>query len=247
MNPLSALTGAITPETQGATKLTFQRLNPDGTTQGDPLPVQFNPTELAYSRASQYADIAIPGLPMPISQFVRGNAETLSIALIFDATEGGMGAGTDGVTEKVNQFHAFVQVDGKIHATPLVRIAWGEHFPGNAYASAAQTSGHFDAQVLSVARSFTLFAPDGTPLRAKVTVSLKEYASLAAQIAAVNYQSPDHTRSHTVQQGETLPLIAHDAYGDAAKWRVIAEHNGLSDVRRIPPGTVLALPPTRGA
>ena len=247
MNPLADLTGAITPETQGATKLTFQRLKPDGTTVDDPFPVQFNPNELAFSRASQYADIAIPGLPMPISQFVRGNAETLSIELLFDATDEGMGPGKDGVTEKVNQFHAFVQVDGTIHATPLVRIAWGSHFPGNSYASAAQTSGHFDAQVLSVARAFTLFANDGTPLRAKVTVALKEYASLAKQIAAVNYQSPDHTRSHTVQQGETLPLIAHDAYGDVRKWRVIAEHNGLSDVRRIAPGTVLSLPPTRGA
>jgi nucleoid-associated protein YgaU len=48
-----------------------------------------------------------------------------------------------------------------------------------------------------------------------------------------------------VQQGETLPLIAHDAYGDVRQWPVIAEFNDISDVREVEPGTVLMLPPTR--
>jgi nucleoid-associated protein YgaU len=46
-----------------------------------------------------------------------------------------------------------------------------------------------------------------------------------------------------VAEGETLPLIAHDAYADAQKWRVIAEHNDLADVRDLVPGTRLELPP----
>jgi nucleoid-associated protein YgaU len=97
--------------------------------------------------------------------------------------------------------------------------------------------------VLSVQRRFTLFNPSGKPLRAIVSLSLKHYATVAEQIAAINYQSADHTRIHVVAEGETLPLIAHDAYSDARKWRVIAEHNNLSDVRALQPGERLELPP----
>jgi len=246
MNPLADLTRALTPEQQEIGKLTFQRIDANATTYGDPISVRFNPTELSFSKAATFADIAIPGLPMTISQFVRGDAETLSLEILFDATEAGMGEGNEGVTTEVNKFHQFVQIDGDKHAPPLVRLSWGAHFPGNAYANAMEPEGHFDAIILSVARKFTLFAPDGAPLRAIVTLSLKEYVSLARQIATVNYRSPDHTRTHVVQEGETLPLIAHDAYGDVRRWRVIAEHNDISDVRSVAPGTVLTLPPTHG-
>ena len=245
-NPLADLTSAITPSVAQANKLTFQRIDANGTAYGDPLSAHYNPTELAFAKAAQFADIAIPGLPMALTQFVRGDAETLSLDLLFDATEGGMGPGGEGVTGIVHAFHQFVQIDGDKHAPPLIRVTWGEKLPGNAYSNAAEPERHFDAAVLSVGRKFTLFAPDGTPLRATVSLSLKQYVSLSRQLAAVNYRSPDHTRRHVVQVGETLPLIAHDAYGDVRKWRVIAEHNNLSDVRALAPGMVLSLPPTSG-
>jgi nucleoid-associated protein YgaU len=97
--------------------------------------------------------------------------------------------------------------------------------------------------VLSVSRRFTLFNQDGKPLRAIVSVSLKQFATVADQVTAINYQSADHTRLHVVQQGENLPLIAHDAYGDARKWPAIARHNDIADVRRLTPGLTLELPP----
>lgn len=245
MNPLADLTKALTPQVQTAQKLTFVRINARAEEEGDPISVMFNPNELAFSRAAQFADVAIPGLPLPISQFVRGDAETLSMDLTFDSTATGTGEKADGVTQTVHEFHKFVQVDGDKHATPLVRLKWGEHFPGNAIAYLSEPEKHFDAMVLSVARKFTMFSPTGTPLRAVVTLSLKEYVPLEKQLAAVNYRSPDHTRTHVVQAGETLPLIAHDAYGDVRQWPVIADFNDISDVRSLAPGTVLTLPPTR--
>jgi nucleoid-associated protein YgaU len=244
-NPLAALTAALTPQIQSGKKLTFQRIDPEAKPYGEPLSVMFNPTDLSFSRAAVYADIAIPGLALPISQFIRGEAETLGIELIFDGTEDGMDETAVGVTGMVHAFHQFVQIEGARHATPLVRVSWGATFPGNAFSNATQPAGSFDARVLSVARKFTLFAPDGTPLRATVSIALKEYIPLVDQLALINPQSPDHTRTHVVMQGETLPLIAHDAYGDVQAWRVIADYNGISDVRQVAPGTVLLLPPTR--
>ena len=102
----------------------------------------------------------------------------------------------------------------------------------------------FDCIVTSCTRKYTLFNPDGVPLRAIVTLAVREYRTLEEQLQALNLQSSDHTRVHVVQQGENLPLIAYMAYGNAARWRLIAETNQLTNVRSPAPGTVLTLPPT---
>jgi hypothetical protein len=65
-------------------KLTFQRLKLDKTEDGLPFEVSYNPTELAFTKSAQFADIAVPGLEAPIIQFIRGDAETLSLELWFD-------------------------------------------------------------------------------------------------------------------------------------------------------------------
>lgn len=224
-------------------QLTFQRIDLNGDGIGTPMAVTYAPTELAFSKSANFADVAIPGLEQPLIQFVRGEAETLSMDLFFDSTSEGTGAGAAAVTDEVEAFHKLVAIKGSLHAPPLVRVFWGENFPGTAMGETETAGRDFTAVVLSVGRRFTLFNPDGKPLRATVSVSLKHYATIADQIAAINYQSADHTRLHVVTEGETLPLIAHDAYADAGKWRVIADHNGLSELRDLTPGTPLELPP----
>ncbi|HEX8127032.1 MAG TPA: hypothetical protein VF548_15765 [Allosphingosinicella sp.] len=222
-------------------KLTFQRLKLDKTKDGPPFEVSYNPTELAFTKSAQFADIAVPGLEAPIIQFVRGDAETLSLELFFDSTDGGTGDGATSVTEKVTQFQKLVSVDGALHAPPIVRINWGTGLPGPTIADVQMTE--VDVIVTSVARRYTLFNPDGLPLRATVTLQMRVYWTIGEQTDLLNYQSADHTRTHAVREGETLPLIAWDAYSDVSKWRVIAEHNGLSQTRDLPVGLILQLPP----
>ncbi len=55
--------------------------------------VQYNPTELAFDKQAQLAEIAIPGLDAPLQQFVRGNAEKLTLELFCDTTDQGIGIG----------------------------------------------------------------------------------------------------------------------------------------------------------
>jgi hypothetical protein len=43
--------------------------------------------------------------------------------------------------------------------------------------------------------------------------------------------------------GERLEDIAFMHYGDPSAWRVIAAFNGIADPARIPPGTILRIPP----
>ena len=42
---------------------------------------------------------------------------------------------------------------------------------------------------------------------------------------------------------DTISNIAHRFYDDWRQWRVIADRNGIVDVRTIEPGTVLLIPP----
>jgi nucleoid-associated protein YgaU len=224
-------------------ELTFQKVDARGQPFDAPMTVKYAPAELTFAKSAQYAEVAIPGLELPLLQFVRGDATTISMDLFFDSTEGGTGASALSVTADVEKFHKLVSIKGDLHHPPLVRVTWGEDFPGASFGETTQAGQTFTAVVLSVSRRFTLFNPDGKPLRAVVSLSLKQFASVAEQVTAINYKSADHTRLHVVQQGETLPLIAYDAYGDARKWRVIALHNQIANVRRIDPGTALELPP----
>ncbi len=221
----------------------FQKVDLSGNKIGDPVLVEYAPAELAFAKAAQYADIAVPGLEQPLIQFVRGDAETLSMELFFDSTAAGTGGQAVAVTPQVEKFHQLVRIRGDLHAPPLVQVTWGADFPGTTMGATETAGDTFTAVVLSVNRRFTLFSPDGKPLRATVTLALKQYVTVAQQVAAINYQSADHTRLHVVAEGETLPLIAHDAYSDPHQWRVIAEHNALADVRDLAPGTRLELPP----
>src|SRR5436305_3903516 len=111
-------------------KAQIQRLKPDGSTDGAPFPVQFNPTEYTLSKGAQIAEIPIPGLDSPILQFVRGQTETLSLDLFFDSTDSGMDDNAKPVTERTDLFYQLVKIDGSTHAPPICFFSWGSAFPG---------------------------------------------------------------------------------------------------------------------
>jgi nucleoid-associated protein YgaU len=111
-------------------------------------------------------------------------------------------------------------------------------------ATQRRTNG-FQCVVESVRQRFTLFDETGTPLRATLSVSLREYKTLDEQLRQIRFRSPDHTRTHVVRRGETIAAIAASAYDDPGRWRVIALHNGIEDPLALEPGRVLELPPTR--
>jgi hypothetical protein len=231
-------------------KATFQQVNQDGSL-GPPLTVNYNPTEYTLSKGAQLAEIAIPGLDSPIIQFVRGQTETLSLDLFFDTTEAGMDDSAISVTTVTDQFYQMIKIDGTTHAPPICFFSWGSTFPGQrSYASMGLSTGTgsqqrygFKCVVESVRQRYTLFNPQGVPLRATLTVSLKEYKTLAEQIAEINAQSPDHSHSHVVQVGETLNQISTAVYNDPTQWRAIANQNNIWNPMNLKPGTMLDIPP----
>ena len=205
-------------------------INTDGSLSS-PLDVQYNPSELSFDKKAQIAEIAIPGLDAPIQQFVRGQAERLTLELFFDATKNGMGEGSDDVRTQTDPFYQLVKVQSATHAAPRILFSWGEGLS-------------LKAIVEGVTRKFTLFNPRGVPLRATLTLSLREYKTLEEQLAELNLQSPDHTKTRPVKRGDTLARIASEEYDDPRLWRAIADANPdvAADPLRLAPGQVLTIP-----
>jgi nucleoid-associated protein YgaU len=107
----------------------------------------------------------------------------------------------------------------------------------------SQRRNGFRCIIESIKQKFTLFSPEGVPLRATLTVSLREYKRLRDQLLELHLSSPDRTHVHPLQRGESLAAIANRYYDRPFDWRPIAEHNGIDDPRRLTPGIFLTIPP----
>ena len=88
-----------------------------------------------------------------------------------------------------------------------------------------------------------MFLPSGIPVRARLQVSFHEFKNVDMEAKEIKRESPDFSKRHEVLQGETIGMIAFQAYGDATLWRPIALRNGLDDVRALKPGRRLIVPP----
>ncbi len=212
----------------------------------------------------QLAEIAIPGLDTPLQQFVRGQTEKLNLELYFDTTEYGMGSEATSVTTLTDQIYQLTKIEPTRHAPPICTFIWSDKFPGSSIGAAAGTAASaaagnavagsgaglgnqrrngFRCIVESIKQKFTLFSPEGIPLRATLTVTLREYKTLDEQLQQLNLSSPDRTHSHVVQRGETLSAIAARYYNRSGAWRPIADENGIEDPRRLATGLLLRIPP----
>lgn len=207
---------------------------------GREIPVLFNPTEYGIDRGSHFAELQVPGLEVPILQFVRGEGQTLTLELFLDRTKDG-----ETVEDKLQELRTFVTIDPDLHAPPVCLFSWGT--VGSPPAKPQEGEGSakapgFEGVVTSLKERFTLFDEEGRVLRARVTLTLKAFKPADVQLTEIRRSSPDRTRVRVLREGETLTRLATEAYGDPALWRVIAEASGIDRPRFVRPGTVLRLP-----
>lgn len=187
----------------------------------DVIKVLFNPTEYQLTQSNQFAEVAVPGLGAPLLQFGRGNARTLTMQLFFDTYEAGIDVRTH--TRKIIDL---LEIDSHLHAPPICKFVWGDLV--------------FICVLEQANQRFTLFLSNGTPVRATMDVTFKEYWDRTEQGARL--QSADFDKTHIVQRDEKLFQIAHRYLGDPALWRIIAEHNRIVDPLSLTPGQALRIP-----
>lgn len=134
------------------------------------------------------------------------------------------------VMDEIKKFNALVyKYDGKIHRPRQLLLSWGKLV--------------FSCVLSSIAYRFTLFKPDGTPLRAVAACKFCESVTPAEQERRNNATSPDLMHLRDVRDGDSLPLMAYEVYGNPSLYLAVARANKLVDFRRLRPATRLAFPP----
>lgn len=137
------------------------------------------------------------------------------------------------------QLQAFLNVvytmDGETHRPNFLRLIWGNFSFNNREG--------FDCVLSDLQINYTLFAPDGKPLRAKLSATFLSYTELKRRLKEENRRSPDVTHRRKVMAEDTLPLMAYRIYNDPAYYLQVAKANGLVNFRHLDPNTDLRFPP----
>jgi hypothetical protein len=200
-----------------------------GAHAGEQIKVLFNPTEYSIERANTYKATSIPGLSGPLIHFINGEADQLSMELFLDDWNDPPFATGPSVQQRINDVAGLLEIDRDLHAPPPVRFVWGKL--------------HFNAIIEKLSRKVTLFRPDGTPARATLSVTFKEYKTLPELVREPRQQSADKSKRRVIVGKDSLWALACREYGDAALWRLIAERNDLDDPRDVSPGDWVTVPP----
>lgn len=204
------------------------------TETGDRLPCLFNPATLTVALSNTWHGDETPGKGVPDLYFAGSSSGIFDTELVFDTTDTGKP-----VTEYTGRLVKVMRIDPNLPGhdpsrnrgrPPWIRFHWGDLHS-------------FKSVVEQLRISFTYFGSDGTPLRARVAITLRQYEDDPTW-APQNPTSgtPQPHRVHVVQSGDSLDRLAARYFGDPTIWRFIAEANGVEDPFRLTPGLALRIP-----
>lgn len=202
--------------------------------KGGRITCLFNPSELTIAKSNLWESDNVPGRNSPDLYFTGGEAGTMDLSLVFDTTADGTA-----VTRHTDTLLGVMKVDPTLPShdpernkgrPPWVKFHWGDLHS-------------FKAIVTQLSLTFTYFSSSGVPLRARASLSLRQFQE-DAKWGPQNPTSgtPEPHRVHRLERGETLDRLAAAYYGDSTLWRHIATANGIEDPLRIEPGTPLVIP-----
>ncbi len=194
----------------------------------DSFEVLFNPNtysqkyEVVYHARQGAGDTGSPQV------FGKIKPQEYTFELLFDGT--GTAIARKEVRTELDKFLTVAgRHDSEIHRPMYLRLSWGPLISRCVLKSADIT--------------FTLFKPDGSPLRARVRAVFSENVEDTLRVAEERRNSPDLTHVHTVKSGEHLSQLADKYYGDASRYLQVADFNKLANFRRLEPGQQIVFPP----
>ncbi len=215
----------------------------------DSYVVQVNPSSYTLNQTIDYTSRNAQGASASEAVFTRSPARTVSFTFVFDGTGvvppppsaltgvplvGAIASALSDddafvVMDEIGKFnHVVYAYSGQIHRPRKVLLLWG--------------SFSLSCALTSLTYEFKLFKPDGTPLRATANCTFQESVSEVEREHAEANSSPDLTHIREVREGDRLPLLVHDIYGDPRHYIAVARHNRLVNFRRLEAGTRIVLP-----
>ena len=164
--------------------------------------------------------------------------EELRLDFVLDGTQtvenyGGEDStySTKPVKKQLEEFlNCVYEMHGKIHRPRFLIVFWGKEID-------------FRCVLSNLDINYTLFEPDGQPLRAKITATFLKHKSRDEQLAESRTSSPDLTHYRKVEQSDRLDRMVFDIYSDSKYFLQVAKANELTSVRNIQPGLDLYFPP----
>ena len=201
---------------------------------GGSLEFQFNPAEYSVKKSATWntpqRSMATKSGPKP--NFVGSNPQTVGLQIFFDDWE----SQDDAVAKDIQMLLTWCSptrdsISNKRPQPPVLHFTWGSN---------AHLMDH-KFYLESVSVKYTMFKPDGTPVRATADISLKE---VPHDLGPQNPTSGSirARRTHLVTEGDTLHSIAAKEYGNPNLWRGVAEFNGIDDPLRLSIGSRVLLP-----
>ena len=207
------------------------------TAQKSEMTVYINPDQYTHRYKICYNDTQAQGSAAGSPEYNKTPADEVQFQLVFDGTgvvpstiPGVLPFSQDGIVTQVEQFMELAfDYDGDIHSPNYIQLSWGTLV--------------FNCRLSSMNITYTLFKPDGTPLRAKADVTFIEYKTQQVIATEENKKSPDLTRVVTVKGGDTLPLLCYGIYGSSLYYAEVAQFNQLPGFRDLIPGQQIIFPP----
>jgi hypothetical protein len=195
----------------------------DGKYKESEIPLQFNPPTYSVEQSNEYSEKKLMGLKGTINQFTGTKKADLTLELLFDSTSTG-----GDVRDLIEPLYKIVDIDNTLHAPPPCRFVWSKL--------------SFDGIVATFKKEFTYFFTNGTPARAKISLTLKPYVKVKETAKSIDLQSSDISKKRVLIEGDTIFAMAYREYKTAAMWREIAEKNSIDNPLEIAYGTELLLP-----
>lgn len=200
---------------------------------GADFQVSINPEKYARAYQVGYKDRQAQGSNGPSPIFNKYTSDTVSFELVFDGTgvvPGALPGLPSPVEQQLVSFKTLAYAyNGDIHRPNFLALSWGTLF--------------FKCVLKSLAVNYTLFTPDGKPLRARANASFLGFNDEVELALKADKKSADLTHVRKARAGDTLPLMCFDIYGSSSYYTQVARVNGLVDFRNLVPGTQLKFPP----
>ncbi|MEM9835011.1 MAG: hypothetical protein AAF828_00830 [Bacteroidota bacterium] len=192
--------------------------------------VLVNPETYSQEYTIEYNTDTAQGEDGAEAKYTRHSPSEFSCDLWFDNTGIIDGKPQPDIHDQLDTFKKFLlDLEEETHEPRHFKIIWGKML--------------FNGRLTALNVEYKLFKPDGTPIRAKATVTFVGSFDDVLRQARSNLQSPDLTHQRIVHAGETLANLCQEIYGDVRYVNTIARLNELNSFRRVEVGQVLFFPP----
>jgi len=201
---------------------------------GEVFEAMFNPNQYSTRYEVEHGKRQAQGTSANAPSFSNLKSNELSLEFFLDGT--GVAIDRDGkpikgyVDEKADEFIKMAYAyDGQIHQSRYLRVSWASLV--------------FDCRLQSANVTYSLFAPNGRPLRAKINAKFIGFVNDELRVRAEDASSPDLYHQRTVKGDQRIDALTDSVYQSPRYYIDLAKANDLVNFRKLKAGQILTFPP----